>query len=315
MHYSIHHTTRFRYETPISESVMEARMRPRDEGKQRCVLFELGVSPRAQVFHYRDHLGNTVHHFDIPRPHSQLAVTAQSIVEMRAPAPLPDALDARAWAEIDAEIAAGDHEYDLAPSRFTAPTELLGELARELDCVERRDDPLTLLHEISAAIHTRFDYAPQTTRVDSPIDDALRARKGVCQDYAHIMLALVRAYLRVPCRYVSGYLIHRVETKDRSDLDATHAWIEALLPTLGWVGFDPTNNLIAADRHVRVGVGRDYDDVPPTRGVFKGETESELKVAVKVEPCEAPPAGEELKLVMETVSPESIEQQQQQQQQ
>ncbi len=315
MYYSVRHTTRFRYDKQISESMMEVHMQPRDDRFQRCLRFDLGVSPRAQVLHYRDHLGNTVHHFDIPRAHSQLAITAHSVVEMSPPEPLPAFLDADAWDEIDRLAEADDHALDLLPSRFTEPTELLRSLARELDCEARRGDPLALLREINSAIHARFDYAPQSTSVDSPIDDALRARKGVCQDFAHIMLALIRENLRVPCRYISGYLFHRLEAHDRSDPDATHAWVEALLPGLGWIGFDPTNNLTASDRHIRVAVGRDYGDVPPTRGVFKGEAESELKVAVKVEPCDAPPAGEKLELVMETVPPEANEQQQQQQQQ
>ena len=315
MYYAIHHTTRFRYDRQISESIMEVRMRPRDDGSQRCLRFDLGVSPRAQVFHYRDHLANTVHHFDIPRPHTQLALTAHSVVEMSPADPLPEALGPGAWDELDRLAATGDHAFELLPSRFTEPTPLLRSFARELDCEGRRGDPLALLREINSAIHERFDYAPQSTRVDSPIDDALRARKGVCQDYAHIMLALLREHLGVPCRYVSGYLFHRSEDRDRSASDATHAWVEALLPRLGWLGFDPTNNLLARERHIRVALGRDYSDVPPTRGVFKGETATELKVAVKVEPCDAPPPAEDLKLVMETVPPEPLEQHRQQQQQ
>src|SRR5260370_971135 len=115
----------------------------------------------------------------------------------------------------------------------------------------------------------------------------LKERRGVCQDFAHIMTTLVRE-LRIACRYVSGYLFHRAEDQDRSAADATHAWVEALLPGLGWVGFDPTNNLVAGERHIRVAIGRDYGDVPPTRGVFKGEAKSELSVAVQVSPSSGP---------------------------
>ena len=132
------------------------------------------------------------------------------------------------------------------------------------------------------------------------------------------MIALAR-HLRVPCRYVSGYLFHRVEYNDRSAQDATHAWVEALLPELGWVGFDPTNNLLAGQRHIRVAVGRDYADVPPTRGVFKGAAESELSVAVQVKPAEEPDSEEALRLIATLNRPpeadHTAEQQQQQQQQ
>ena len=129
-------------------------------------------------------------------------------------------------------------------------------------------------------MHRTFAYDADSTHVDSPIDEALLHRRGVCQDFAHIMLALARNYLHIPCRYVSGYLYHRRD--DRSIDGATHAWIEALLPELGWIGFDPTNNLLAGERHIEVAVGRDYHDVPPTRGVYKGNAASELSVNVRV---------------------------------
>jgi transglutaminase-like putative cysteine protease len=180
----------------------------------------------------------------------------------------------------------------LMPSRFASPTDLLDKLAHKLD-VRRRDDPLVLLRELTAALRETFEYAPQATEVDSLIDEALSNRRGVCQDFAHIMIALVRG-VRIPCRYVSGYLFHRLEDDDRSAEDATHAWVEALLPGLGWVGFDPTNNLIASQRHIRVAIGRDYGDVPPTRGVFKGQAKTELSVAVKVVPSATPPPQETL---------------------
>ena len=141
------------------------------------------------------------------------------------------------------------------------------------------------MHEISA----RFEYKPRSTRVDSPIDEALEARRGVCQDFAHIFIALARP-LGIPTRYVSGYLYRDAASHDRSTDGATHAWVEAFLPEIGWIGFDPTNNLIAQDRHIRVAVGRDYADVPPTRGVYKGVTavRSELGVAVQVGPAPSP---------------------------
>src|SRR5262249_43571446 len=162
----------------------------------------------------------------------------------------------------------------------------LAELTQELG-VARQRDPLTLLRGVTAGIARLFEYSPRTTRVDSPIDQALVERKGVCQDFSHIMIALVRN-VGIPCRYVSGYLFHRAEDQG-SGQDATHAWVEALLPGLGWVGFDPTNNIIAAERHIRVAVGRDYADVPPTRGVFQGDARSELAVAVQVALSDAPP--------------------------
>ena len=129
--------------------------------------------------------------------------------------------------------------------------------------------------------------------MDSPIDHAIEARKGVCQDFAHIMTALVR-HVRIPCRYVSGYVYRRSENHDRSPEGASHAWVEALLPGLGWVGFDPTNNLIAGERHIRTAIGRDYADVPPTKGIFKGDSASQLTVSVRVALSDAPPPPEDV---------------------
>jgi hypothetical protein len=134
---------------------------------------------------------------------------------------------------------------------------------------------------------------PRGTAADSPIDHALSARKGVCQDFSHIMLAIVRT-LGIPCRYVSGYLYHERDASLRSDPDASHAWVEVLLPELGWVGFDPTNNMLVGDRHIRVAIGREYSDVPPSRGVHKGTSGGALTVAVAVEQLDALPDEDDL---------------------
>jgi transglutaminase-like putative cysteine protease len=287
MFYSIRHLTKFRYTTPVSESVMETRMHPRNEANQRCLTFHLAVSPRCRAFSYRDYLGNHVHHFDIPGQHSQLVIIAEALVDLQATLQIPASLTSAAWEELDALVQDGDYWEMLLPSEFAKPTPSLLKLAGQLD-VRRRDDPLTVLRELNSELYSSFEYALKSTRVDSPIDDAIRTRQGVCQDFAHIMISLVRT-LKIPCRYVSGYLHRRVEDHDRSAEDATHAWVEALLPHLGWVGFDPTNNLIATDRHVRTAIGRDYADVPPTKGIFRGKTASELSVAVRVTASEIAP--------------------------
>jgi len=297
MFYTIRHITRFTYEAPIAESTMEARKQPRSDGTQRCVQFGLATNPTSRVMMYQDHDGNIVHHFNIPGKHSRLTVTAEALVEsLPSPVP-PDRLGLNSWPQIHAMTAAGDYFEMLSPSVFARPTEALRALAAELN-VSRDEDPLSLLRRLTSDIAERFAYSPKTTRVDSPIDEALAARKGVCQDFAHLLIALGRL-AGVPCRYVSGYLFHSRDSHDRSADGATHAWAEALLPELGWVGFDPTNNLMAGDRHIRVAVGRDYADVPPTRGVFKGNSavKSELAVAVSVGPARVAVAGEPLPFV------------------
>lgn len=322
MYYAVRHLTRFRYSVPISESTMEVRMQPRTEGLQRCLEFALYTEPRSRVMSYRDYLSNMVHHFDVPGRHVQLTITAEALIEVADAPQVPASQDVQAWEQLDTLCASHEYLDFLLPSHFARPSKLLRDLARELGVHKRGNDPVSTLRTINTAIYNTFDYVPHSTRVDSPIDDALRVRRGVCQDFAHIMIALVRE-LGMPCRYVSGYLFHRREDHDRSEEDATHAWVEALLPNVGWVGFDPTNNLIAGERHIRTAIGRDYADVPPTRGVFKGTAESQLDVGVRVEPTQAPlPAdGDEELLPMIPWAPTDpeeaalVQQQQQQQQQ
>ena len=202
---------------------------------------------------------------------------------------VPESMPTTAWDELDRQVHEGDFWEMLLPSEFAMPTPELEALADRFN-LRRSDDPLSVLHHLNKELYHYFDYKPKSTKVDSPIDLALSTRAGVCQDFAHIMIALVRTRLHIPCRYVSGYLFHGEGAHDRSESSATHAWVEAFLPEFGWVGFDPTNWLVASDRHIRTAIGRDYADVPPTHGVYRGRTKSELSVAVRVEPSEGIPA-------------------------
>jgi transglutaminase-like putative cysteine protease len=285
--YSIRHLTRFRYNESVSESIMEARMHPRSDSNQHCLSFSLSVSPRCRVFSYRDHYGNNVQHFDIPGEHDQLVIIAESLVEQQAQMEMPSFLAPDAWGALDALIMEGDYAEMLLPSTFAAPTPALIALAEKLNVV-RRDDPLMVVRELNKSIYDYFAYVPSSTRVDSPIDEAIESKQGVCQDFAHTMIALLR-HVGIPARYVSGYLYRGSEDRDRSTPDASHAWVEVLLPYLNWVGLDPTNDLIASNRHIRTAVGRDYADVPPTHGIFRGKSESDLYVAVHVEASMEPP--------------------------
>jgi transglutaminase-like putative cysteine protease len=319
MFYSIRHLTKFRYSSPVSESIMEVRKTPRSEGAQGCLSSALTVLPRARIFSYRDYLGNTVHHFDVPGHHRQLSIVAESLVDVHDVPVLPSSLGADAWKDLDDAVAAGDFWEMLMPSTFARSSPQLDGLAFRLG-VERRSDPLSLIRELNSAIYVWFDYAPKTTRVDSPIEEALSARRGVCQDFAHVMIALVRR-LGIPCRYVSGYLSHDESAHERSSPSASHAWVEAYLPELGWVGFDPTNDEAAGERHIRTAIGRDYADVPPTKGTFKGNASSELTVAVSVELTSGPPPPDQSQAMpedwqaMAAPEPEAQQQQMQQQQQ
>ena len=289
--YAIRHTTRFTYTSSVSESVMELRMRPATDGLQRCLQFEVEVSPRARVFAYRDFLGNWVHHFDIPSRHSHLHITARAQVQVDEPALRPQRLSDDAWTEVEGWQESGDHWDFRQPSHFVTWSPALLEFVESLGPAgTRQADPLSTARELMGAIHRGLEYAPNSTRVDSPIDEALAARRGVCQDFTHVMLAALRR-IGLPCRYVSGYVAPRVSAQGPAESAiATHAWLEVLLPQCGWVGLDPTHNVDTGLRHVRVAIGRDYADVPPTRGTFKGITSSTLAVSVEMTPAEELPA-------------------------
>jgi len=290
IYYQVQHTTRFHYSEPISESVVEVQMQPRTEAGQRCLQFTLTTTPRAKVSARVDPLGNVVHFFDLPGQHTDLAIHTESIVEVHSLPGAPENLLMEEWDRLEHVTNMGDFWDMLMPSARVTTTDALRRFAAEIgiDSAQnaRQTDPLTVLRRMNHAIYTAFGYQPDSTQVDSPIDDALNARMGVCQDFSHILLALTRG-IGIPCRYVSGYLFYRKEAKDRSTPDASHAWVEAFFPSTGWVGFDPTNNILTGERHIRVAIGRDYNDVPPTRGVFKGAAVSDLDVAVHVQQLES----------------------------
>jgi transglutaminase-like putative cysteine protease len=304
MFYSIRHITRFRYSSPVRESVMELRMQPRSEGPQALRSFQISTAPRAQLYAYTDHLGNAVYHFNVLREHMELRIETQSLIEMtswRAPVPQADPLE---WDRYNSYNLSSEHYDLLEPSKFSHMSQKLSEFLQAHDLVKPQGDALSALKHLNSSIYRAFEYQTGVTDVYSPIDDALTAGVGVCQDFAHIMIAAARSW-GVPARYVSGYLHHGKNGKDRSQDDATHAWVEIYFPSMGWIGFDPTNDILASERHIRVAVGRDYADVPPTRGTYKGGAESELAISVSVEPTQAPIRHEEFLRVARAIKPGS----------
>lgn len=321
MYYSIRHITRFRYSSPVRESVMELRMQPRSEGPQMLRSFQISTNPRAQLYAYTDHFGNAVYHFNVLRAHEELRIEALAVVEISRIPPLPDAADPLEWDRYNSYNLTADHFDLLEPSRFAEFTPLLQDFMKEKNLEKAPADPLTALKILNRTIYETFDYEPGATKVHSPIGHALKIRRGVCQDFAHIMIAIARRR-GIPARYVSGYLYHKPKGPERLGVDATHAWVEAFLPSLGWVGFDPTNNVMASEQHIRAATGRDYADVPPTRGILKGAAESELAIAVSVKPTAAPSRHEDFLRVARPMAapkptpsmPERLYHQQQQQQ-
>ena len=283
--YEIKHVSRYLYASPARQCVTLLCLKPRDDRGQRLLHFEIEAKPPASLSDETDCFGNTRHVLNIHREHEALEITARSKVEPAPFTPLPDSLGADAWQEI------GSWKESFAHWDFTHPSVLAKSsptLAHFVDRngIKRGNDPLKDLLRLSATLHSSFHYIPGSTSVASPIEHILKSGQGVCQDYAHVMIAIARSW-GVPARYVSGYLYVTGPDGGRAQENATHAWAECLLPELGWVGFDPANQSVSDERHVRIAVGRDYQDVSPTRGVYRGGGETRLEVDVQVRDCPA----------------------------
>lgn len=266
MKLEIVHSTRYRYTGPIAETVMEVRLQPMDGAGQRCLDFRLELSHGVEARHYIDGYGNKVHYFNLVRPHSNLSVTSRSVVETGLEA-APDLGD---------EGLVGDF------LRFRSPVknvEGIQELAKR-HAITDADSPEaveTALDELTRSISSGFTYDRTVTTVYSAVDEVLALGAGVCQDFAHLFIAVARA-MGVPARYVSGY-IHDPGGTGRAV--ASHAWAEAWVPTRGWIGFDATHPVRTTEHHVRLAVGRDYTDAAPTRGVYVGSATGTMAIKVK----------------------------------
>ncbi len=276
--YEISHVSRYYYSKPVQGCVMSLCLKPRDDAAQRLLSFELTTVPPSSMNSEADSFGNTKHVLNINQEHEALEIAALSTVETMAPAPVAGRLGAGAWAEMHSLRDSFAHWDFTHPSTLTGPTAALGDFVDRLD-VKAEGDPLEALTRLSDALHHGLKYVPGSTTVASPIDDILESGRGVCQDYAHVMIAIARSW-GAPSRYVSGYV--PLESRGMAPASASHAWVECLLPGLGWAGFDPTNGCLAGEGHVRIAVGRDYRDVAPTRGVMHGGGETRLEVDVRV---------------------------------
>lgn len=284
MHLRVVHRTTFTYAGEAKESFNELRLRPADTETQRCLAFELRITPATEARDYRDFHGNTVHYFEVPDPHGQLCVTTLSRIET---VPLTE----RAIVpEVSAaELAASPEHEMLAEFHTSSPyVPLTVELWREAQDVvgESRTDVWNDVRRLGDHVHRTFNYRPNSTGVHTLATDALRLRSGVCQDFAHVHLGLCRS-LGIPARYVSGYFFN--PTRRPRENEASHAWIEAWLPSAGWIAYDPTHARPADERYVRIAVGRDYTDIRPVSGTYRGAPTRSLRVDVCVRQVRSSP--------------------------
>ena len=264
MKLEIVHSTRYRYTAPIAETVMEVRLQPMDGNGQKCLDFRLELSHGIKPRTYMDGYGNHVHYFNLVRPHSELNVVSRSVVETG----------------LGADPDPGE-ELVQDFLRFRAPVKDV-EGVRELARRHAIEDPASsidvehALDELTLTISREFTYDRTVTNVYSAVDDVLELRAGVCQDFAHLFIAVARA-MGVPARYASGY----IHTPGDKTVAASHAWAEAWVASRGWIGFDATHPVRTTPHHVRLAVGRDYTDAAPTRGVYVGSATGNMSISVK----------------------------------
>ncbi len=282
---NIRHETQLNYSDLISESAMELHMAPRQESDQHRLSFQLAIGPATSVSSYFDWLGNTVHTFAINPFHQQIQIVATTVVETDRQVPnlwgTPDI-----WPIPKEKLDYTYYDFLQNGGPVVDGPELL-ELAASLRPREGASLGKLCLH-LMQTIDQKFTYEKGITNAASPITEILRHGRGVCQDFTHLMIGLART-LGIPARYVSGF-VHRDGERTRGYAQ-THAWCELYVPSMGWIGFDPTNNCLIGSNFVKVAIGRDFRDVPPNRGVYRGSADEKIHVAVDIEELPAiPPA-------------------------
>jgi transglutaminase-like putative cysteine protease len=293
MRVGITHVTRFDYGAPVVEGVTEVRLGPLSDDDQRWEDFSLAVSPPAAVRRYADGFDNAAHLVTIAGPHRFVEIVTRGEVRTLLEDPFaPPARPPRPLAPAE--------RFDfLAPSAMV-PRDPSLEAAAAPFRPAAPEGVFEAVRRLSGFVHETFIYQKQVTTVATTCVDALRQRAGVCQDFAHVLIGLCRA-IGVPARYVSGYTArggpsgsritsrsapHGPVREDNREPGASHAWVEAWTPTHGWRGFDPTNDLVASAHHVKMAIGRDYADVAPTRGAYRGAAEERLSVDVTTRPLD-----------------------------
>jgi transglutaminase-like putative cysteine protease len=280
MHFAIRYLTEYRYREPVTDNLNALRVKPATTPEQRVDDFGVRVEPETRLHQHLDYYGTTVIEFGISKPHEHLSIDVRARVATTPPAPPPET----DWGPVEATaytVAGGEYRLPFGPEPDSVTVD-------ELVGLSRAATPAATLRAVAELIPDRFEYRAGVTYVGSTVEDLLTAGAGVCQDFAHLALVLLRRH-GLAARYVSGYLFAPPAgdaSADSAEVD-THAWIEALIPAGDgaepvWVAADPTNRTLAGEDHVKIGHGRHYSDVPPIKGVFRGSASAELDASVRM---------------------------------
>ena len=268
---NIHHITEYRYPEPAFDSFNEVRLKPIEDARQSVLSFQFQLEPNVPAYWHLDYYGTTLHHFHVLEKHNILRIETHALVlthAMTQPIGQP--------ASVLEPHKAANIEY-LTSSR-RVPLEFDWATILGWHKLKPEEDYVAYLDGLNSHLNSRFTYQSGVTKVDTPLLEFVQGGVGVCQDYVHAMLAVARSN-GLPSRYVSGYLYAGA---DFVGAEATHAWLECLIPGYGWLGFDPTNNVRINESHIKIGHGRDYDDVPPLRGLRRGGGVESIGVEVSV---------------------------------
>jgi transglutaminase-like putative cysteine protease len=274
--FNIHHITHYQYDRPVKESVNQIRIFPVEDAHQKLANFELNITGKPKVDVYTDYFGNKVGDFTVLQPHTTLSIDSRLTVSIAEPNP-EQGYPRLLWGQLEQHL-----QNDVL---------LLGLAhAEQIEHQKKIDDIIADLNAASLSVHDaavacnrfvfdNFQYQKGITTIQTTVDEILSHRSGVCQDFAHVLLQMLRT-LGLPARYVSGYIC-----PNKSGLrgeGATHAWVEYFLPGMDWVGLDPTNNIIVGGRHVKLGTGYNFTDCSPVKGTFKGIAKQTLSIFVSV---------------------------------
>ena len=294
MIYEVSHRTSYRYESTVTQSQHLIHLAPRASDRQVVQRHMLLIEPTPTWRNdFTDYFGNPTSVLGIDNEHNELVMHARSTIEVTPRQPV-DVERGLGWDEARRRLAAANDELDLdiaqyaLPSSATPTSDAILEYAKP-SFVPRRP-VLAVAWELTCRIFDDFAFDSQATDVSTPVEEVLEKRRGVCQDFAHLALACLRAH-RIPARYVSGYILTKPPPgmARLQGADASHAWISVWAPETGWVDFDPTNRLIPSDEHIAYAYGREYADISPISGVLLGGGQHHVTVAVDVVPLTVPP--------------------------
>jgi transglutaminase-like putative cysteine protease len=268
------HTTGYAYQSPVTASYNEARLTPRSNTRQNVILNRVETIPATRSYRYIDYWGTAVTAFDLHAPHTELTVSSSSVVETERPEPAAVQVT---WTDLQSAAVIDRFDEVLRPTEYTPASEHVAAVGRR---ISKYHEPREAVVAAARWARGELDYIAGTTGVHSSGLDALERGKGVCQDFAHLTLILLRG-MGIPGRYVSGYLHPKRQAKVGKTVDGrSHAWIQAW--TGSWWNYDPTNDTEISEQYISVGVGRDYSDVSPLKGVYSGQGATDLEVVVEV---------------------------------